>query len=606
MKLKTFLLLIFFIPSLVVPKNYKGAELRTKQTFLYGRFESSFKAAGKEGTLSTMFTYFDGLPSDTWATSKWNEIDIEIMGRYNNDVQFNTISPGQINHVRHHLVDFNPATDYHTYAFEWTPDYIAWFIDGVEVYRQTEDFVKTITRPQKLMFNMWIPNYPNWAGVWNDQILPAFTFYDWAAYYEYTPGNGNYGSSNNFSFKWKDDFNSFDPSSWEKATHTWDGNNSDFVQENVVFKDGKMILCLTFPNELGNTDNRPPTIISARAVTDTKIQIFFSEELDKNSAEVPSRYAIGGLPPTKSASLLSDNRTVEVEVDKLNLNSLPAIIVLAGLKDKFIPANTSGNMAKSIIANSQFKFPLKINIGGNNYNEFISDREFKTDTSNYGFMEGIKGGSFNWEINNTDDDNVFQTEINGLAKYVVRIPNGNYRVKLLFAENYLNQINQRLFDVYLQGNKVIEKMDIVKEVGPQTALVKTFDVLVDNYLLDVHFGAQVQRPLINGIIIEQLSTNVGIEKSVPNDFQLMQNYPNPFNPKTIINYHLNHSDYITLNVYDSLGRKIANLVNEFKEAGQHSAQFSVLNHQYSSGIYFYTLNALRTGITETKKMILIK
>ena len=59
--------------------------------------------------LTSLFTYFDGLPGDTWASSKWNEVDFEIMGRYNNDVQFNTITPDQANHVRHQYVNFNPV-----------------------------------------------------------------------------------------------------------------------------------------------------------------------------------------------------------------------------------------------------------------------------------------------------------------------------------------------------------------------------------------------------------------------------------------------------------------------------------------------------------------
>lgn len=585
-------------------KTYKGAEYRTKESFLYGRFEASFKACGKEGTLSTMFTYFDGTDTDPWQSSKWNEIDIEVLGRYTNDVQFNTITSGSTNHVRHHPVNFDPSLDYHTYAFEWTPEYIAWFIDGVEVYRQTESFVKTVTRAQKFMFNMWIPNYPNWMGVFSTNILPAFTYYDWAAYYSYTPGKGNYGTGNNFTLNWRDEFDSFDSNRWSKATHTWDGNNSDMAPENINFKEGKMILSLTTATEMGADDRKAPTIISARAVTDTKVQVFFSEHLDKISAENPEKFVLGGMAPTKKATLLSDNRTVELEVDKLNLSSLPTLIVLAGIKDKATPANSSGNLAKTIIATPQFKFPIKINVGGAEVNDFLADREFKTDTSTYGYMEGSKYSTAE-DIANTSDDAVYQKGIIGLAKYAVRIPNGKYKVRLMFSENSVTEPGIRKFDVYIQGNQVIKELDLIKVAGAKTAYEKVIDnVEVANYLLDVHFAAYANNAVIAGIIIEQLGTAVERQSSIPSGFHLEQNYPNPFNPDTSISYKISKTSDVSLKIYDLLGKEVATLVNEKQQPGNYNSQFSSYGSQLSSGVYFFTLRA--GDFVQTKKMMLVK
>lgn len=610
LKNKYFLAALFLLTAFSIEaKNYKGAEYRTKESFLYGRFESSFKVAGKEGTLGTMFTYFDGTPTDTWNSSKWNEIDIEILGRYSNDVQFNTITPGQINHVRHHLVNFNPALDYHTYAIEWTPDYVAWFIDGTEVYRQTDSFVKTLTHPQKLMFNIWLPAYPNWIGQWNEKVLPAFTSYEWAAYYKYTPGAGDYGSNKNFTLGWKDDFNSFDSNRWEKATHTWDGNNCDFVQENAAIKDGKLILCLTFPTELGFQDKRAPSIISARALNENKVQIFFSEEIDKTSAEKTSLYVLSGLTVSK-ATLLDDKRTIILDVDQLDLNSLPSLIITSGICD--LAGNVMMANFKSVVAPPRFTFPLKINVGGNPALGFIADKEFVTDTSGYGFMEGSKGGLFNWPISNTDDDIIYQSEVNGMAKYIVRLPNGTYRVKLLFAENYFTQPGKRIFDVYVQGNQVINALDIYKEAGARTALIKTIEnVLVKDFVLDIHFAALLERPLLNGIVIEQISTGIESHSNLPDKIHLYQNYPNPFNPDTVIRYSLSEPGFTSLKIYDLLGKEIATLVNEKKQPGSYNSQFSIFNlpagrqgSQLPSGVYLYQLVA--GNYRETKKMILIK
>ncbi|MCD6100130.1 MAG: T9SS type A sorting domain-containing protein, partial [Candidatus Marinimicrobia bacterium] len=61
----------------------------------------------------------------------------------------------------------------------------------------------------------------------------------------------NYGWGNKFSFEWEDNFDYFDTQRWQKATHTFEGNNCDFIPDNVVFKDGYMILCLTTPENPG-------------------------------------------------------------------------------------------------------------------------------------------------------------------------------------------------------------------------------------------------------------------------------------------------------------------------------------------------------------------
>ncbi|MDP2038888.1 MAG: family 16 glycosylhydrolase [Ignavibacteria bacterium] len=596
------LFLLTITSSNLFAKIYKGAEYRTKESFLYGRFEASFKAAGKEGTLSTMFTYFDGTTADPWASSKWSEIDIEVIGRYKNDVQFNTITSYAANHVRHNLVNFDPALDYHTYAFEWTPDYIAWFIDGVEVYRQTDSFVKTVTHAQKFMFNMWVPTYTNWMGVFTDKILPAFTSYDWASYYAYTPGSGNYGSGNNFKFSWRDDFDTFDSNRWAKATHTFDGNNSDMLPDNINFKDGKMILSLTTSSEVGMIDKKPPVIISTLAINENVVQVFFSEQVEKISAETASQYIIAGLPETKKATLLSDLRTVELSVEKLNLSALPTLVLMAGIKDLANPANSSVNQAKTIMPTLQLKFPIKINIGGGAYKDFLADREFRTDTASYGYMEGSKFVTTT-DIANTVDDSLFQNGIYNMAKYVVRVPNGKYRVKLLFSENTISGENIRVFDVYLQGKQVIKGLDVFKEVGSKTALEKVFeDVVVSDYMLDVHFAALKNSAIVNGIIIEQIGTDVEEHSSIPDDYQLEQNYPNPFNPSTAIGYRLSAPSYTSLKVYDALGCEVATLVSGYKQPGKYTE--TLHSTSLPSGVYFYKLQA--GGFVQTKKMMLMK
>jgi len=85
-------------------------------------------------------------------------------------------------------------------------------------------------------------------------------------------------------------------------------------------------------------------------------------------------------------------------------------------------------------------------------------------------------------------------------------------------------------------------------------------------------------------------------------YKLEQNYPNPFNPSTRIVYQIAATSNVNLEVFDMLGRKVATLVNERKEAGEYSVNFNASG--LSSGVYFYRLQTDK--FTQTKKMILMK
>lgn len=98
------------------------------------------------------------------------------------------------------------------------------------------------------------------------------------------------------------------------------------------------------------------------------------------------------------------------------------------------------------------------------------------------------------------------------------------------------------------------------------------------------------------------SAEVEVEIGTPTHFSLSQNYPNPFNPVTTINYQLPMSGNVTLKVFDVLGKEVASLVNEKKEAGSYTVEFSVTN--LASGTYFYRLKA--GDFIQTKKMIILK
>jgi len=113
----------------------------------------------------------------------------------------------------------------------------------------------------------------------------------------------------------------------------------------------------------------------------------------------------------------------------------------------------------------------------------------------------------------------------------------------------------------------------------------------------------------NGLIKQaQLVTNsatVGINQignQVPESFSLSQNYPNPFNPTTKIRYAIKDNSFVSIKIFDVLGREITTLVNQKQVPGVYEVNFDADN--FSSGVYFYKLE---TGnFSDVKKMILQK
>jgi len=91
-------------------------------------------------------------------------------------------------------------------------------------------------------------------------------------------------------------------------------------------------------------------------------------------------------------------------------------------------------------------------------------------------------------------------------------------------------------------------------------------------------------------------------EELPKSYSLYQNFPNPFNPATTIKYALVENSYVTLKIYDIVGREVKTLVSANQPAGTYLIDFNAEN--LASGVYFYKLVA--NGFTDAKKMILVK
>ena len=242
-----------FMASMVQAKPYKAAEIYSKQAYKYGRYEIRMRVAKGSGVLSTFFTYKNGSEQ---SGVFWEEIDIEVFGKNNatqwqSNVIIGTNRPTTKTEGLH-TTGFSMGDAYHTYVLEWTPSYIAWFVDGAQVRRiNGGQFVTSLTNPQDLRFNLWAANIAEWVGPWIDSILPVYQFVN---YIEYKPWNS---STNSFGTGWRDDFNSFDGNRWGKANWTFNENLADFDPNNVLVKNGILVLALTREGQTGYNGTPP-------------------------------------------------------------------------------------------------------------------------------------------------------------------------------------------------------------------------------------------------------------------------------------------------------------------------------------------------------------
>lgn len=115
-------------------------------------------------------------------------------------------------------------------------------------------------------------------------------------------------------------------------------------------------------------------------------------------------------------------------------------------------------------------------------------------------------------------------------------------------------------------------------------------------------GNRTGRPHIYSRLVLVPTGEVKQEHHFAQNFELMQNFPNPFNPVTIIRFHLSTSGFVSLKIFDMLGREVQSLVGEKLSAGTYSTPWD--GREFSTGVYFCRLQA--GNFAETKKLILMK
>ncbi len=227
-----------------------SAELYQSQAENYGRFEARMRFAAGDGVVSSFFLWKSG---SEVTGAYWNELDFEKLGA-DCHLQTNAIfGAPSTQHSQMNALTADLCGAYHTYAFEWTPSYISFQVDGVEVRRETgataQAFAQNASAGMQMHFNVW-PGDASFGGNFSTAILPVHEYISWVRYSSYSNGN--------FAVAWTESFDaSTVPNGW--ATGDWASPKgySTHTPENVDFLAGTAILSLTSDGATGFTGTPP-------------------------------------------------------------------------------------------------------------------------------------------------------------------------------------------------------------------------------------------------------------------------------------------------------------------------------------------------------------
>ena len=141
-------------------RSYSSGEYQTRAFFGYGRFEVSLKSVAAPGVVTGFFTY-TGPPFG----APHHEIDFAFLGKSPRQVQLNYYTDGIGQHGTDIDLGFDASADFHTYAFEWRPDSIRWFVDGRQVHEETGARGPLPSVPGKIYLDLWAgKDLDDWIG----------------------------------------------------------------------------------------------------------------------------------------------------------------------------------------------------------------------------------------------------------------------------------------------------------------------------------------------------------------------------------------------------------------------------------------------------------
>lgn len=246
----------------------------------------------------------------------------------------------------------------------------------------------------------------------------------------------------------------------------------------------------------------------------------------------------------------------------------------------------------------------------------------ETDANGF-FLFGLSSSELNgqnWflesELNDGDTTSTFMEARIGLPNIIVKNDSINQNLIAYYADTTITG------KVSFDGNSTNIPLILILASTDSTEAQTYSDTITGNYTLRVSskigsykiFGINLPweydpitiqnvQPGATNVNLNFLLTDVkGDNEIIPKIFKLEQNFPNPFNPSTVIKFSIPTRQFVSLNVYNILGQKMAKVVNKEMNAGNYKVNFNAEN--LPSGLYIYRLKA--SNFVAAKKMMLLK
>ncbi|MEJ2194927.1 MAG: aryl-sulfate sulfotransferase [Ignavibacteriaceae bacterium] len=236
----------------------------------------------------------------------------------------------------------------------------------------------------------------------------------------------------------------------------------------------------------------------------------------------------------------------------------------------------------------------------------------------------FSAGGYFWIFNVFDNANA-SGRVNSSGEYEVNINNGGTErwyiqlsqenIPLIYGRTYQFEFDYRasslrILDAKLERNGPPYENYSQNEYFLVTTQMKHYSLQFQmqypsDFEARVMFNCGAESPdlFIDNVSVKEIVTSIEEENEVlVNKYFLNNNYPNPFNPTTNIEFQIADFGYVTVKVYDVLGKEVKTLIKEDLAAGNYNVDFNANN--LTSGIYFYRLSVNNFNIT--KKMVLIK
>lgn len=254
------------------------------------------------------------------------------------------------------------------------------------------------------------------------------------------------------------------------------------------------------------------------------------------------------------------------------------------------------------------KYSLQVSLD-ENFTSLLIDNKFITDAS---FKLGtiVNNTQYYWRVKAYNDAGespwCLTQSFTSVNPYIlIKKPNGGEKLNigLDYYIQWEDNINEAVTVSLMKNNVLLKNLTTTTN----TFYLWSVDLklsLADDYKIKI---TSVADSTVKTISEKQFSivnsaSSIYNDEQLPKEFSLSQNYPNPFNSATLIRFQLIESNFTTLKIYNSLGKEIASLINDYIDKGIHSIQWNIAD--FPSGVYYYCLKS-GNNVT-TKKLTILK